>query len=543
MIRFRVFLVYPPPWKKGKRREKESNMQSQKVCDTPTHLSPPYKGGLGGFLNQSTVLRRETTEPAADRWSFVAIIYVFHIILFWFSNPKVATGETHPKSDSFCVQELPQKIDKIITDPESASRWGIMIQPWFSQEVVYQRNADQFFIPASTVKLFTSAIALNQLNPNFQIVTPIYTEGNPPDLEELKIIGRGDPTLTTNDLETLAETLKKQGVRSLKRIVLETGYLPSPAINSTWEWEDVYAAYGTGINDFILDENSVTLTLRPQALGEAVSIAWNNAIAASQWKLNNQATTAPPNTNYQIELQGNLGTSQLSLSGKLPQRIKKDVWNLAIPNPNHYFRDQLLNTLAKQGITVNQVQFLPISPTQMTDTKLMTFASPPLEELVGELNRESNNLYAEALLKILIAETNPEMIEQALIGFGLFPNDYQLADGSGLSRRNLATPSAIAQLLQGMLSSENAEIFQSSLAVAGVSGTLKNRFQGTELQGNLQGKTGTLTGISALSGYLNPPSYQPLVFSILLNHSQLSASEQREKIDRILLLLWQIKQC
>ena len=518
-------------------------MQSQKVCDTPTHLSPPYKGGLGGFLNQS----------------FVAIIYVFHISLFWFSNPKVATAETNPKLDRFCIQELPQKIDEIITDPESASRWGIMIQPWFSQEVVYQRNADQFFIPASTVKLFTSAIALNKLNPNFQIVTPIYTEGNSPDLEELKIIGRGDPTLTTNDLETLAETLKKQGVRSIKRIVLETGYLPSPIINSTWEWEDVYAAYGTGINDFILDENSVTLTLRPQAVGEAVSIAWNNAIAASQWTLNNQATTAPPNTDYQIELQGNLGTSQLSLSGKLPQRIKTDVWNLAIPNPNHYFRDQLLNTLAKQGITVNQVQFLPSSPTQMTnghpqapelnsgvrmtDKKLMTFTSPPLEELLGELNRESNNLYAEALLKILIAETNPEMIEEGLIEFGLFPNDYQLADGSGLSRRNLATPSAIAQLLQGMLNSENAENFQSSLAVAGVSGTLKNRFQGTELQGNLQGKTGTLTGISALSGYLNPPSYQPLVFSLLLNHSQLSASEQREKIDRILLLLSQIKQC
>jgi len=529
MIKFLVFLGYLPssPWKGRKRREKNSNMQSQKVCNTLTHLSPPYKGGLGVFLNQS----------------FVAIIYVFHIILFWFSNPKVATAETNPRSDSFCVQELPQKIDEIITDPESASHWGIMIQPWFSQEILYQRNANQFFIPASTVKLFTSAIALNQLNPNFQIVTPIYTEGNPPDLEELKIIGRGDPTLTTNDLETLAETLKKQGVRSIKRIVLETGYLPSPTINSTWEWEDVYAAYGTGINDFILDENSVTLTLRPQAVGEAVSIAWNNALAASQWKLNNQATTTPPNTDYQIELQGNLGTSQLSLSGKLPQRIKADVWNLAIPNPNHYFRDQLLNTLAKQGITVNQVQFLPISPTQMTDEKMMTFASPPLEELIGEVNRESNNLYAEALLKVLIAETNPEMIEEGLIGFGIFPSDYQLTDGSGLSRRNLATPSAIAQLLQGMLSSENAETFQSSLAVAGVSGTLKKRFQGTELQENLQGKTGTLTGISALSGYVNPPSYQPLVFSLLLNHSQLSASQQREKIDRILLLLSQIKQC
>jgi D-alanyl-D-alanine carboxypeptidase/D-alanyl-D-alanine-endopeptidase (penicillin-binding protein 4) len=94
-----------------------------------------------------------------------------------------------------------------------------------------------------------------------------------------------------------------------------------------------------------------------------------------------------------------------------------------------------------------------------------------------------------------------------------------------------------------MLSSKNAASFQSSLAVAGVNGTLKNRFQETPLQGNLKGKTGSLTGISALSGYLNVPNYQPLVFSIFLNHSQRLASEQRATIDQFLLLLTQLKSC
>jgi D-alanyl-D-alanine carboxypeptidase/D-alanyl-D-alanine-endopeptidase (penicillin-binding protein 4) len=126
---------------------------------------------------------------------------------------------------------------------------------------------------------------------------------------------------------------------------------------------------------------------------------------------------------------------------------------------------------------------------------------------------------------------------------GISPETYRLVDGSGLSRRNLVTPSAIAQLLQGMLKTDQAEIFRSSLAVAGVNGTLENRFQSTPLQGKLQGKTGTLTGISALSGYVELPHYQPLIFTILLNHSQLPASQQRNLIDRILLQLSHLKEC
>jgi D-alanyl-D-alanine carboxypeptidase (penicillin-binding protein 4) len=167
--------------------------------------------------------------------------------------------------------------------------------------------------------------------------------------------------------------------------------------------------------------------------------------------------------------------------------------------------------------------------------------SPAVSKLIQEVNRNSNNLYAEALLKVLMAETQKEVIKEQLTQLGVSPNSYYLADGSGLSRRNLVTPRAIAQLLQGMLSSKNAASFQSSLAVAGVNGTLENRFQGTPLQGNLKAKTGSLTGISALSGYLNLPNYQPLVLSIFLNHSQRLASEQRATIDQLLLLLTQLK--
>ena len=473
-------------------------------------------------------------------------ILLIQIIFFPF---LLVTPQVKAATEEFCPEALPQKLDRLMTASEKESRWGILIQPLLSERILYQRNAEKLFIPASNVKLFTSAIALNQLHPEFKIVTPVYTEGDSPHLKKLKIIGQGDPSLRTSDLEKLAATLSKNNVSSIETLVLQSGYFSQPRINSTWEWEDVYAAYGTGVNDFILDENAVTLTLRPQSIGKAVIADWNNNIAAAQWNLNNQATTAPANTDYRIQLQGKLGTSQLNLTGKLPQNIKTDVWQLAIPQPDRYFRDTLLNALAERGITINQVQFsdseirIPPNPPIIGGNNHVSFISPPLKELIVEINQNSNNLYAEALLKTLMARSGEEIMTEELTRFGIPPNHYQLVDGSGLSRRNLVTPSAIVQLLKTMSNGENAATFRSSLAVAGINGTLKNRLQSTVLQGNLQAKTGTLTGISARSGYVNPPNYQPLVFSILLNHSQVSPSQQRDMIDRILLLLSRLKTC
>ncbi|PSO49983.1 MAG: D-alanyl-D-alanine carboxypeptidase/D-alanyl-D-alanine-endopeptidase [Cyanobacteria bacterium SW_9_44_58] len=470
-------------------------------------------------------------------------LFVLPLALF---NLIAKTSQANTENELICPSTLPEKINSILANSDETSRWGIKIQPWSSQQVLYQQNADKFFIPASTVKLFTTATALKQFNPKFQIKTPVYRQGKPPHLETLKIIGEGDPSLKSTDLEKLAQILNEKGVRSIEKIVLKTDKFAAFPINSTWEWEDVYAAYGTAATNLILDENSVTLTLTPQGIGESVETNWNNAIAASQWKVKNEAITAPANTDYQVQLQGKLGTSQLQLSGKLPQHIQTDVWHLAIAQPNHYFRDTLLTKLGEAGIAVNQIQLS--DSVAVKGEKIMEFASPPLTELIQTMNRNSNNLYAESLLKQVRASmpgatANMAVFQQALTPLGISPEAYRLVDGSGLSRRNLVTPSAIAQLLQSMLKTDQAEIFRSSLAVAGVNGTLENRLQSTPLQGKLQGKTGTLTGISAFSGYVELPHYQPLIFTIILNHSKLSSSQQREMIDQILLQLSHLKEC
>jgi D-alanyl-D-alanine carboxypeptidase/D-alanyl-D-alanine-endopeptidase (penicillin-binding protein 4) len=178
--------------------------------------------------------------------------------------------------------------------------------------------------------------------------------------------------------------------------------------------------------------------------------------------------------------------------------------------------------------------------------------------LLVETNQESNNLYAESLLRTLqaSAKRSPDAdansdsadiglneLKATLTELGVDPESYVLADGSGLSRQNLVSPKAIAQTLKLIAQTKEAAVYRASLPVAGISGTLRRRFNNTAAQGNLQAKTGTLTGVSALSGYLNVPSYQPLVFSIIVNQSDQSTETLRQAIDEIVLLLTRLRSC
>ncbi|BBD54595.1 D-alanyl-D-alanine carboxypeptidase/D-alanyl-D-alanine-endopeptidase [Planktothrix agardhii NIES-204] len=164
---------------------------------------------------------------------------------------------------------------------------------------------------------------------------------------------------------------------------------------------------------------------------------------------------------------------------------------------------------------------------------------------------ESNNVFAESLLRTLGAqnsrsdsvESGLKEIKLILSKLGINPNNYQLFDGSGLSRNNLVTPLVLVQTLRMMAASSNAELYRNSLPIGGVSGTLKARFKDNSATGIVQAKTGTMRGVTSLAGYISPPNYQPLVFSITINQSNLSPEELRQAVDEIILLLTQLKSC
>lgn len=445
-----------------------------------------------------------------------------------------------------CTEDVANKIESLINSPPLArSQWGILVKNLDSQTTLYGLNADKYFIPASSSKLLTSAVALLELGDKFRIRTPVYSVGNLPNLTSLRIEGQGDPTISTQSLQDLVTQLKEKGVQHIEQLIVDNSYFDRSEINSTWEWFDLYTYYATSVSSIILNENAVTLTLLPQKLGEPVKLIWSDAIAARQWQVENNVTTAAKDTPYNVDLNGVLGQPTIELHGTLAIDRESDVWDLAVVDPANYFLESLRHLLSRSNISVTRGVVIDEVAVKPGETELMAITSPPLSEISIEINRESNNLYAEALLKILAKQLDVDEIDEVftevLAELGI--DGYSLVDGSGLSRHNLVTPETLVQTLTVMGSTPMFASYLNSLAVSGVNGTLKTRFLLDNLQGNIFGKTGTLSGVASLSGYMYLPNQETLAFSILVNNSDLPSRNLRQAIDRIVFWLSRIKRC
>ena len=446
----------------------------------------------------------------------------------------------------FCSQNLSLEIAKVIDRPQlKRSRWGIEIQT-LAGKPIYSLEGDKFFNPASAAKLLVSAAGLLELGANYKIETPIYSQGKPPILESLRVKGKGDPTISSQSLKTIVHQLQVIGVKQIEHLILDDSYLAPPAINPTWEWIDVHSYFATAANSTILNENTVTLTLLPQQIGQPVKFFWSDAIAANQWRVVNQATTGIADIKYAVEIDGDLGLPLLKLRGELAVNEPPDVWDLAVVDPAEYFLESLRLHLNQAGIKVNRGSVVEQADEKPNDTELTAIYAPPLQELLKEINQESNNLYAEVLGKILARKLNVDSsvkaIDRSLAKVGIKPAEYELVDASGLSRQNLVTPQTLVKLLRLMSQESQAQSYRQSLALAGVNGTLKRRFLNTPLQSKVRGKTGTLTGVGALSGYLEGDD-STLVFSILVNNSELKNQEIRQAIDEIVAIVNRFGKC
>lgn len=468
-----------------------------------------------------------------------------------FADITLAQTLRETKEQKVCYQDLDDKIEQITNQTElQKATFGILVQELNSAEIIYQLNSEKYFIPASNLKLFTTAAVLLKLGANFQIKTPIYLQGESPNIDKLMIVGKGDPTINDEHLESLALQLKQNGVYQINKLTVKDGYLLAQVINDSWEFSDIYYYYAVPVNSLILNENTVTLTLIPSIIEEPVNIKWSDKIAAKQWRIDNQTITAIEGTKYNININPIFATSTLILNGELAIDAKPDDWWLAIPQPEEYFLDSLRQVLARYGIIVNSTEIIYDNKTEennLSGELFFEFESPELAELIKITNQDSNNLFAEVLLKYLGVNNTElsqfESLEEILTKLGIEQNSYQLKDGSGLSRHNLITPSALVQLLQLIANTEYYDIFLDSLAVAGKNGTLQNRFKDTIVTDKLYGKTGTLSGVSALSGYLQRENEVTLVISIIVNNSTLKSSSLRKIIDEIVLLFAQAKDC
>jgi D-alanyl-D-alanine carboxypeptidase/D-alanyl-D-alanine-endopeptidase (penicillin-binding protein 4) len=470
-------------------------------------------------------------------------------------------------ANSLCPAKLGAAIESVTNRPQfSRGRWGILIQTLSSSKTLYSRDAQKYFVPASNVKLLTTAAALHHLGSKFRIRTSVYGTRD----GSLRVVGRGDPSLTDAQLKELAQQLSRLGIRQVSQLIAEDNYFHGLAVNPSWEWEDVQVDYGAPVNSLILNQNAVVLTLLPRQLGQPLQAIWADPAEVTRWRIQNESVTTQPSKPALLNLSRDLPGAVIKITGQLSVNSEPESVALAVIDPTKHFLRHFRAALASEGIKENtdarrytQISDIIGVSTRSALPELAAVESPPLSQLLMETNQNSNNLYAEALLRTLSVQALPSLVAKVgdtpaptdstemglrvvksiLTKLGVDPGGYVLADGSGLSRHNLVSPEAIAQTLRAMAQLPEAPVYRASLPLAGISGTLRNRFRDTPAQGIVQAKSGTMSGVVALAGYVDAPDYQPLVFSIIVNQSDQSAETIRQAIDEIVLLLTQLHPC
>jgi D-alanyl-D-alanine carboxypeptidase/D-alanyl-D-alanine-endopeptidase (penicillin-binding protein 4) len=467
-------------------------------------------------------------------------------------NSRVAQAQIKvapaTKTKNICPNQLAAAVDEVINRPQySRMRWGILVQPLYKGQNLYSRDAQKYFTPASNAKLLTTAAALQQLGANFRIRTSVYQDGN----NVVRVVGRGDPSFSDTQLVALARQLKAKGITEIEKLIADQGYFQGDIVSPSWEWEDVYSDYGAPVNSLIVNQNVFSIKLIPQVVGKPLQVVWTDFSEARLWQIINQSVTVeekqPAFINVTRELSGNV----LRIQGQLVAKANPLLVKVPVVDPNNYFLRRFRIALIREKIRLGETAVVSEGVNQQ---ELAFVESPLLSDLVMETNQNSNNLYAEALLRA-IASSQPkkpdqttvntalEVLKTTLTQLGVNPTGYVIVDGSGLSRHNLISPEALVQVLQGMAKTPAASVYRASLPVAGKSGTLKSRFQNTPAEGIVQAKTGTVTGVVSLSGYVNNSKYEPLVFSIIVNQSEQKAKALREGVDEIVVLLTQLQRC
>ena len=394
-------------------------------------------------------------------------------------------------------------------------------------EVLYERNADNYFTPASDAKLFTTALALATLGPDYRIRTTIATSGT---LDanglldgDLVLIGRGDANLSNRKfpyekkverdgppekvLAEFADAVAARGVKEINGDVVADDSLFQPErFPSGWTIDDMLWSYGAAVSAIAVNDNTFTIELRPGALaGDPATYTLDPA--SDFYTIENLVRTGPRGSEEKLAVTRDPGSRLIRMSGTMPVGGPPRKLTIAIEEPAEYAATLLARLLDSRGIHIRGA-----ARARHAGDPAVSAASRPAENILAEhtslpladdirlTNKNSENLHAELLLLLAAHEktgaTTYEDAEKFAADFfrtaGIADGDIVLSDGSGLSRRDLVTPRAMVQMLRYAAAQPWGELYRSSLPVAGEDGTLSDRMKDTPAAGRVFAKTGTI---------------------------------------------------
>jgi len=482
---------------------------------------------------------------------------------------------------------LQKQIETVLSGQDLArGYWGIEITSLSSGKTLYSLNAGKLFTPASNTKLFTTAAALALIGPDYKFRTSVETSGSLDKYGRLSgdlvLVGRGDPTLSGRELpysihtlrdsdplqvlEKLADQVAQKGVKYIDGdIVADDSYFAFERYGEGWSQDDLVWAEGAPVSALTINDNVVFVNVQPGTHpGDKAFVSLTPF--SSYYTIDNRVMTTPAGTGRKLFINREPGSTLLTLWGTMPMDDAGADEGLAIEDSAEFAASLFRHLLEVRGIAIYGKQ-----RTRHTElASLATFTSivmassgggdghsmtnppgplvlaehqsSPLSEDIQVINKVSQNLHAEILLRLLGREKGTGGTVQAglevLHGFlnnaGISGDDYAFHDGSGLSRENLVTPHALVELLRYAATQHWGKEFQDSLPAAGVDGSLADRCKDLDPGAHVYAKTGSLGGVKTLSGYAVTSKGEQIAFSILANNLNLPGKQVNDAIDQVI---------
>ncbi len=438
--------------------------------------------------------------------------------------------------------------------------WGVLVKSLSTGETLYSLNPGTFLMPASNMKVVTMAAAAERLGWDFTFMTKVVATG-PVEGGVLKgdlvVVGSGDPSLGGRPtegptvVERWADQIRARGITRIEgRVIGLDNVFDDEGLGQGWAWDYLAYGYATPVSGLGFNENVVKLSFAPgSAAGDPVAVAARPD--GSGLAIEAAVRTSAPEDRADVNVARRPGSLKLGVSGTVPAGKPDVTQDVSVENPTAFMAGAFRQALLGRGIEVSggaiDADELPAPPDVAGAEALVSYTSPPLSEIGKVLLKVSQNLYADTLLKALgrpadggtaTAREGRRVLREVLQGWGIAPERYLQADGSGLSRYNYLTVDVLVTVLTRMYADDRHYVpFINALPVAGVDGTIAGRMKDTRAQGNARAKTGSIANARALSGYVTSADGEPLVFSMIVNNFNVPQSEADAIIDRAVVRL------
>lgn len=490
------------------------------------------------------------------------------LVLLIFAAPLSA--QTAPKT----LAELQTRIAEILAKPELAPAMvGVKAVSLDNGRVVFEENAEKLLRPASNMKIYTIAAAIDRLTPDYRFSTSVFAPSKPDSAGvirgDLRIYGRGDPSIAARfnngdyfkAINDLAERIAAAGVKRVEGdLIGDETYFTGPKYGSGWEWEDLTWYYGAEVTPLSINDNALDLFIKPgPEVGQPALIT--TGPPDPLLTIVNRVTTSAKGVRRDISIHRGLNENTITITGSIPLEDRGYTAGIGISHPALLFVYLLRSSLAEKGVVITgksrvtgEIVLPSVSSVpSAAQTEIANLQSPPFSSIAAQTLKPSQNLYTELILRTLGVLTPPpptftisnptseqlglEAVRSFLKTAGIRPESLVLDDGSGLSRGDMITADATVQLLTFMSRHRFANAFRDALPIAGVDGTLRNRMRGTPAENNLRAKTGSLSSAASLAGYVTTAGGEKLAFAIIVNNYPREVDPRRACIDPIAVLL------